>query len=114
MQRNDQFDRKDFNRPARESREQGTVVLWNAVLLFGLCVMFASLAPGELFAASLSSLLVFATVSCAITALMRGEVVLEDRPTHWDAAAAFLAMSIVLSWFVDPEAIGAFMTPETS
>ena len=112
MQRNDHLDRRESNHPAPASPQPSFDVLWNAVLLFGLSLVFASLAPSELFAASLSSLLVFATVSCALAALVRSEAVLDDRPTHWDVGAVFMAMSIVLSWFVDPQAIEAVLATE--
>ena len=109
MQWSDQFDRRKFSRHEPDPEDRGPEAIWNALVLFGLCAVFASLAPRELFAASLSSLLVFAVVSCAFSALMRGESVTDGRPTHWDAAALFMLLSIVLSWAVDPESLRAYL-----
>lgn len=109
MQTHNRTDRHDTarNRPGAENRHYALVL--EAGLIAALCVFFASLAPGVVFAAALSSLLSTASLLVGAVALLRMERPTVTALSHWDVALALLALSIAAGWFVDPQAISAFV-----
>jgi hypothetical protein len=78
-------------------------------LMLALCLALASLAPAPLLALSLSSLTSMAAWVAAATALLRGETIEWTRWNRWDVALAFFALSIAAGWFVDLQAVEAFV-----
>jgi hypothetical protein len=75
-------------------------------LMLALCLALASLAPAPLLACSLTSM---AAWVAAATALLRGETIEWTRWNRWDVALAFFALSIAAGWFVDLQAVEAFV-----
>lgn len=65
------------------------------VLRLALLSLFALLSPD--FARALASLLSLSAVYCGAVALMRGEALLPPVLTHWDEAAAYAAMALLIA-----------------
>ena len=108
MHWSNQHDRERLNRPETNPQRQDAALL-EAALTLAVCYAFASLGPRELLLATFSSLLFFAGWVSAAFAMLRGEPLRVNRFAGWDAAALFLALSIVLSWLVDVEAVRAYL-----
>lgn len=85
----------------------------NALIVFFLVcsgiLLLASDAPAVLIAPALSQLFSFASLAAAFVAVVGRERLFADHLTHWDQAAAFLALSLLAGAFADPAAIGEFM-----
>lgn len=103
------YRKNNFNRPHLDPNAANAAILWNAAFAFAVCFLLASFGPREFFAASLSSLLFVAAFFSAVGAGVRGEPVEAPHLSNWDVAAAFLLASLVLSWFVDPDAVRAYL-----
>ncbi len=97
--------------PTRDLPEgpNGNPLLRTAVVV-AVAVFFASFTPPAVFPAALSQFLTFAALGACLAGLLRREPVLSARHlTHWDEAAAYLVISTVTAWFVDPEAVAEAM-----
>ncbi|SDE08741.1 hypothetical protein SAMN05421720_103137 [Rhodospira trueperi] len=74
--------------------------------LFGsIAFLIASTLPHDLMAASLSSLLWIGAMISAMLAAFVGESLTAPHLTRWDEAAVLVLLSILLGWFVDPQAM---------
>lgn len=109
MRWSDQYGGDGLDRRQTDPNAHNVKVLTDAALAFAICFLAASFGGREVFAASLSSLLLFAAFLAAAKAQICAEPVNPNTLTNWDAAATFLLLSIALSWFVDPEAIRAYL-----
>lgn len=65
-------------------------------LLVALCLLFASSYPRELVPAIWSFFLLLAALGGAVVAAVCDEPIDPPHPTHWDEAAACLALSLLL------------------
>ncbi|MGF1562655.1 MAG: hypothetical protein ACFB3T_10810 [Geminicoccaceae bacterium] len=87
--------------PPNATPEQATrSTLVRFVVLLALALAFSSLAPPDLFAATLSSLLFYAGFFTGLFALIGQEPLPADRLSRWDMAAAFIAASLLAGFFV--------------
>lgn len=100
----------DDRGPVSDPRDQRNR---NALIVFFLVcsgiLLLASDAPAVLIAPALSQLFSFASLAAAFVAVVGRERLFADHLTHWDQAAAFLALSLLAGAFADPAAIGEFM-----
>lgn len=101
-------DHEANSRTRSESANRHSMLLLEGGLIVGLCCYFASMAPGVLVAATLSSLLFMAGFLVGSVALMRGEPLGLRAFNYWDLAFACIALATVSGWLVDPEAIRAY------
>jgi len=83
-------------RPA-VSRDPGTRhVLFRTLFRLVLLAAFATLSrPG--FGSMFAMFLGLSTIYCAITAMLRREPMLDRSLTHWDEAAAYALLGVVVS-----------------
>lgn len=100
----------DDRGPVSDPRDQRNR---NALIVFFLVcsgiLLLASGAPAVLIAPALSQLFSFASLAATFVAVVGRERLFADHLTHWDQAAAFLALSLLAGAFADPAAIGEFM-----
>ena len=75
-------------------------------------LLVAAALPPVLVPPALSQLLLYASLGATIVAALRRERVLARHLTHWDQAAALLALSLTAGAFTDLASVGAFL--ETS
>ncbi len=109
MRWSNRYDEDRPNREHLEPNERNAARVIEGALAFAICFLIASFGARELFAASLSSLLMFAAFFSAAQAQISAEPINPGHLTHWDAAVALLLISVALSWLVDPEAIRAYL-----
>ena len=85
----------------------------NVLLVFLLlCVailLFASTLPPVLVPPALSQLLAIGSFAAATVAVICRERAFVRHLTHWDLAAAFLALSVLAGLFTDVTAVTAFL-----
>ena len=71
-----------------------------------IALLISSTLPPTLLVASLSSLLWIGALVSALAAAILGEpLVRAQHMTRWDEAAILMAVSLVLSFFVDQQAL---------
>lgn len=100
----------DQQGPIGEAREQRNRNALVAFLLVCSAILFlVSGLPSVLVAPALGQLLALVSFGAAVLALLRREGLLADRVTHWDQAAAFLALSLLASMLTDTAAVTEFL-----
>jgi len=75
----------------------------------GIGVVLALMMPPPLFAATMSGCLAVASGVMATLALVMREPIWPERLTAWDAAAMLYLLSLFSGFFVDLDAIQAFL-----
>ncbi|HET6468991.1 MAG TPA: hypothetical protein VFG43_11505 [Geminicoccaceae bacterium] len=95
--------------PEARRLEQNSGAMLRFAAIFAVALMLALAAPPVLFAATLSSFLGLAAWVIAGLALFRREPFWPDHLTRWDVAAGLYASSLLVSFFVDVEAVKAFL-----
>ncbi len=105
MQSNNHYEHNRLDHFDHDRPEYSKTVLINGGLVFAACVFLASLVPLELAAALLSNLLSIGAYGFLLTAVWRDHSISANHLIYWDVAAFFQAMSIALTWLIDPEAV---------
>jgi hypothetical protein len=77
-------------------------VIFSFALVLGLMLFLVSGLPEPLIAPALSQVLVLASLGAALVAVLWREPLFASHLTHWDKSAAFLGLSILAGFFVDP------------
>jgi len=95
--------------PGRQSGSGGngvnTASLLRVGLFVSLALLIASTMPAPLMVASLSSLLWVGSLVSALAAPFVREPVFAPHLTRWDEAAMLMAVSLLLSFFVNRQAV---------
>lgn len=79
------------------------------LLLCSVALFLVSSLPAVLIPPALSQMLAFASLGAAIVAAVRRERLMVEHFTHWDQAAALLALSLFVGGLTDAAAVGAFL-----
>ena len=98
------------DRAAKDSQGQRSRNVLHVFLL--LCVailLLASTLPSVLVPPALSQLLAIGSFAAATVAIFRRERAFVRHLTHWDQAAAFMALSLLAGLFTDTTAVNAFL-----
>lgn len=91
----------------RERRNRNMLVV--LLLLCSVALFLVSSLPAALIPPALSQMLALASLGAAIVAAVRRERLLAEHFTHWDQAAALLALSLFVGTLTDAAAVGAFL-----
>ncbi len=76
---------------------------------FAVCLVLVSALPAPLALPVLSELLQFSALTALLAAALRGERLASNRLNNIDVAAALLLLALACSFFVDTEAVQAFL-----
>ncbi len=75
------------------------VALGRFIVLFGLSVFIAAMAPAAHFASVLSTFLFVAAAITALYAMRQSEKLSPEHLTQWDVSAALMALSLLARFF---------------
>lgn len=81
-------------------------VVFAFLLLCTIVFFLVSSLPPALIPPALSKLLTFASLGAATVAALRRDRLFAEHFTHWDQAAALLALSLLAGLLTDPAAVG--------
>ena len=99
----------NWNREAQTDAPSRSDLNWQSALRLGLFIsvalLFSTVTPPEILAATLSSLLTMAAVASVLIGVFMADEVFADHSTRWDEAAVLLFLGVAVGTFGSPGAI---------